>query len=77
GAFASMFPRRLEYSPYDTPQRLLSVGLYRGIAQSEPRGVTISSSPGHGDLLEIPMFTEEGFLTALLFENVPGGDLEV
>ncbi|WP_433607549.1 styrene monooxygenase/indole monooxygenase family protein [Prescottella agglutinans] len=77
GAFASMFPRRLEYSPYDKPQRLLSVGLYRGIAQSEPRGVTISSSPGHGDLLEIPMFTEDGFLTALLFENVPGGELEV
>ncbi|MFD7011244.1 styrene monooxygenase/indole monooxygenase family protein [Rhodococcus jostii] len=77
GAFASMFPRRPDLSPYDTPQRALSVGIYRGIAESEPRGVTISTSPGHGDLLEIPMYTEDGFLTALLFENIPGGDLEI
>ncbi|MBF6139121.1 monooxygenase [Nocardia farcinica] len=77
GAFASLFPRRPELSPYDTPQRKLCVGLYRGITESTPKGVTISTSPGHGDLLEIPMYAEDGFLTALLFENIPGGDLEI
>jgi 2-polyprenyl-6-methoxyphenol hydroxylase-like FAD-dependent oxidoreductase len=34
-------------------------------------------SPGHGELLELPIFSHDGFATALLFENVPGGDLEV
>ncbi|MGV9541490.1 styrene monooxygenase/indole monooxygenase family protein [Nocardia beijingensis] len=77
GAFASIFPRRADLSPYDTPQRILCVGLYRGIAESAPKGVTISTSPGHGDLLEIPMYTADGFRTALLFENIPGGDLEI
>ncbi|MFD4194830.1 MULTISPECIES: styrene monooxygenase/indole monooxygenase family protein [Amycolatopsis] len=77
GAFAALFPRRPELSPYDGPQRILSVGLYRGITYSEPKGVTISASPGHGELLEIPMYGKDGFTTALLFENVPGGDLEI
>jgi len=77
GAFASLFPRRPELSPYERPQRVLSVGTYHGVAYSEPKGVTISASPGHGELLEIPMYTDAGFTTALLFENVPGGDLEI
>ncbi|MCC3332214.1 styrene monooxygenase/indole monooxygenase family protein [Nocardia abscessus] len=77
GAFASLFPRRADLSPYDAPQRVLCVGLYRGITESSPKGVTISVSPGHGDLLEIPIYTADGFLTALLFENIPGGDLEI
>ncbi|KAA9150853.1 monooxygenase [Amycolatopsis acidicola] len=77
GAFASLFPRRPEASPYDRPQRALAVGLFDGITESSPKGVTISASPGHGELLEIPMYGPQGFTTALLFENVPGGDLEV
>ncbi|PXY29303.1 monooxygenase [Prauserella coralliicola] len=77
GAFSALFPRRPEYSPYDKPQRVLSVGCYNGISYSEPKGVTISVSPGHGELLEIPMYSAAGFTTALLFENVPGGELEI
>ncbi|PXY22965.1 styrene monooxygenase subunit StyA [Prauserella muralis] len=77
GAFSALFPRREDASPYDRPQRRLCVGLYRGIAESQPKGVTISVSPGHGELLEIPLYSAEGFVTALLFENIPGGDLEV
>ena len=72
-----MFAARPEKSPYDRPQRRLSAGIYAGIAYSEPKGVNIHFSPGHGELLELPIFSHQGFGTALLFENVPGGDLEV
>ncbi|GAA3823928.1 MULTISPECIES: styrene monooxygenase subunit StyA [Amycolatopsis] len=77
GSLSAMFPRRADKSPYDSPQRKLCVGLYEGIAHSEPRGVTMSISPGNGELLEIPIFSFAGHVTALLFENIPGGDTEV
>ncbi|HVV13879.1 styrene monooxygenase subunit StyA [Amycolatopsis sp.] len=77
GNMSAMFPRRADKSPYDTPQRKLCSGLYEGIARSEPNGVTMSISPGHGELLEIPMYSAAGHVTVLLFETVPGGDLEV
>jgi 2-polyprenyl-6-methoxyphenol hydroxylase-like FAD-dependent oxidoreductase len=77
GGMGELFPRRPEKSPYDRPQRRLSAGIYRGIAYSEPKGVNIHFSPGHGELLELPIYSHEGFGTALLLENVPGGDLEV
>ncbi|MGH3504809.1 MAG: styrene monooxygenase subunit StyA [Nocardioidaceae bacterium] len=76
GSLGDMFPRRADKSPYDTPQRKLCVGLYHGVAPSEPKGVTISVAPGQGELLEIPIYSFDGHVTALLFENVPGGDLE-
>ena len=64
-----------EKSPYDNPQRRLCVGLYSGVRDATPRGVTLSVSPGHGELIEIPTLTFSGMATALLMENVPGGDL--
>lgn len=77
GNMSAMFPRRADKSPYDIPQRKLCVGLYEGVAPTEPRGVTLSVAPGHGELLEIPMYSAAGHVTALLFENVPGGELEM
>ena len=77
GPLGQMFEHRPEMSPYDRPQRMLCVGLYSGVAPSEPRGVTLSVSPGQGELIEIPTLTFDGMATALLFENIPGGDLEV
>jgi hypothetical protein len=74
---ASLFPPLAGRTPYEKPPRRLCGGLYRGIAYSEPKRVTMSIAPGHGELLEIPMFSKDGFVTALLFENVPGGDTEV
>jgi 2-polyprenyl-6-methoxyphenol hydroxylase-like FAD-dependent oxidoreductase len=38
--------------------------------------VTFGVSPGHGEIIEIPIRTFEGNVTTLLFECVPGGDLE-
>jgi 2-polyprenyl-6-methoxyphenol hydroxylase-like FAD-dependent oxidoreductase len=73
----AMFAPRPDKSPYDRPQRRLSAGIYSGISYSEPKGVGVHLSLGHGELLELPITSREGFATALLFENIPGGDLEV
>jgi 2-polyprenyl-6-methoxyphenol hydroxylase-like FAD-dependent oxidoreductase len=77
GSLGAMFARRPEKSPYDRPQRRLSAGVYRGIAYSEPKGVGVCIAPGHGELLELPIYSREGFGDALLFEAIPGGDFEV
>lgn len=73
GEFFGHSPRR---APLAGPLRRLQVGLWTGIAENDPKGVSIAASPGHGDLLEIPMYSFDGRATALLFENVPGGELE-
>jgi 2-polyprenyl-6-methoxyphenol hydroxylase-like FAD-dependent oxidoreductase len=77
GGTSAMFPIIPGKSPYSRPQRRLCAGLYHGIAPSEPKGVTMSIAPPHGELLEIPTFSASGHVTVLLFENVPGGDTEV
>ncbi|TVZ06820.1 monooxygenase [Trebonia kvetii] len=77
GGTSAMFPVIPGKSPYSRPMRRLSAGLYHGIAPSEPKGVTMSIAPPHGELLEIPTFSANGHVTVLLFENVPGGDTEI
>jgi hypothetical protein len=76
GALGQMFAPDPVNSPIDHPLRLLCVGLYAGVRKTTPNGVTLSVSPGHGELIEIPTLTFSGHSTALLLENVPGGDLE-
>jgi 2-polyprenyl-6-methoxyphenol hydroxylase-like FAD-dependent oxidoreductase len=76
-AAGAMFAPLRDKCPYDKPQRRLSVGIYHGIDYSEPKGVGVHMSLGNGELLELPITSREGFATALLFENIPGGDLEV
>ncbi|MGY4691456.1 styrene monooxygenase/indole monooxygenase family protein [Salibacterium sp. K-3] len=76
GSFKNLFSRVAEHSPFTSPQRNLCAGLYSGVEYPNPRGTTISTSPGHGDLLEIPVYSFSGHVTALLFENVPEGDLD-
>jgi 2-polyprenyl-6-methoxyphenol hydroxylase-like FAD-dependent oxidoreductase len=76
GALAGLFPLRPERSPYDRPQRRLSVALWHGVEPAEPKGVTLSIAPGVGELLELPMYSFSGHVTALLFEIMPGGGLE-
>jgi 2-polyprenyl-6-methoxyphenol hydroxylase-like FAD-dependent oxidoreductase len=77
GGTSAMFPVIAAKSPYARPQRRLCAGLYHGIAPSQPKGVTMSIAPPHGELLEIPTFSASGHVTVLLFENVPGGETEV
>ena len=76
GGWSELFPA-VPGRSLDGPRRLLSAGLYTGIAYPAPLGVTFAVSPGHGELVEIPLQTFEGNATTLLFETHPGGDLEV
>ncbi|MBW0113753.1 styrene monooxygenase subunit StyA [Pseudonocardia abyssalis] len=77
GPFGQMFGRVPEHSPFDRPQRQLCVGVFRGISQLPTRAVVWSASPGAGEMIEIPFLTFGGMASALVFENHPGGDLEV
>lgn len=76
GPLGQLFGYRPEHTPYRAPQRKLCVGLYAGVRQSDPMNVTLSVSPGHGEMIVIPTVTFDGVATALLMENVPGGDLD-
>ena len=76
GPLANAFKPVIAWSPYDAPQRRLLAGLFSGIRPTNPVGATLSVSPGHGELIDIPLLTFGGMASALLFENIPGGDLE-
>jgi 2-polyprenyl-6-methoxyphenol hydroxylase-like FAD-dependent oxidoreductase len=76
GSLASVFERLANRSPYDRPQRLLLAALFTGVGRTNPVGATLSVSPGHGELIDIPILTFGGMASALLFENIPCGDLE-
>ena len=76
GPLGAMFEHDPAECPFQQPQRRLSVGLYDGIAHTDPMNVTLSLSPGAGELIVIPTITFSGIGTAILMENVPGGLLE-
>ncbi|OYN96206.1 monooxygenase [Enemella evansiae] len=76
-SFGEYFGERPEMSPYAKPQRHLAVGFWAGVAQTDPRAVTLSVTPGVGELLDLPILTFDGFASALLFENIPGGPAEI
>jgi 2-polyprenyl-6-methoxyphenol hydroxylase-like FAD-dependent oxidoreductase len=76
GPLGQLFTYRPEHTPYSQPQRRLCVGLYTGVRQPDPMNVTLSVSPGHGEMIVIPTITFDGVANALLMENLPGGDME-
>jgi 2-polyprenyl-6-methoxyphenol hydroxylase-like FAD-dependent oxidoreductase len=76
GPLGQLFAYKPEQTPYSQPQRRLCVGLYTGVRQPDPMNVTLSVSPGHGEMIVIPTITFSGVANALLMENVPGGDME-
>jgi hypothetical protein len=75
---ADLFPRIPERSRFAEPARVLSAGLYAGIEPTpESQYVTLSICPPHGEIIQIPMVSFDGDVSVILFECVPGGDLEV
>ncbi|HEX4077512.1 MAG TPA: styrene monooxygenase/indole monooxygenase family protein [Rhizomicrobium sp.] len=56
--------------------RTLTVGIFTGVRSADPQGVTLSVSPGNGELIDMPTFSFSGPIHALLMESVPGGELE-
>ena len=55
GPLANAFKPVIAWSPYDAPQRQLLAGLFSGIRPANPVGATLLSSPGHGELIDIPL----------------------
>ena len=77
GGLIDLFPPIPDRSPFQQPARLLSAGLYRGIADAgEPRHVVLSLLGPLGEIINIPMESHDGIVEVVLFECVPGGDLE-
>ena len=77
GGLSDLFPPLPGRSPFLQPARLLSAGLYRGVADAgEPRHVVLSLLGPLGEIINIPMLSRDGFVEVVLFECVPGGDLE-
>lgn len=72
---SELFPPRPERSRTE-PWRKLTAGLFRGIAKAEPNDVTLSVVPGSGEIIEIPILSFDGWVTALLIEAAPGSDHE-
>ncbi len=71
GGWSELFPS-IEGRSLAAPRRHLSAGIYTGVGYTRPLGVTFGVSPGHGEIIEIPIHTFEGNATALLFEAVAG-----
>jgi 2-polyprenyl-6-methoxyphenol hydroxylase-like FAD-dependent oxidoreductase len=77
GGLTDLFPQLEGRSPFQQPARLIAAGLYRGIADTgEPHNVVLSLLGPIGEIINIPMQTHDGWVEVVLFECVPGGDLE-
>lgn len=76
GPLGGLFEPDSAETPFDKPQRKLCVGLYTGISNTDPMNVTLSVTPGVGELIVIPVITFGGIGHTLLMENLPGGPME-
>lgn len=81
GELVAMFGRDASRSPYDAPQRALSVAYVHGM---NPRpehpdldAVRCNIVPGVGELFVMPTLTVTGRADILFWEGVPGGPLDV
>jgi 2-polyprenyl-6-methoxyphenol hydroxylase-like FAD-dependent oxidoreductase len=77
GGLVDLFPPLEGRSPFQQPARNLSAAIYRGIADTgAPHHVVLSLLGPLGEIINIPMQTDEGVLEVVLFECVPGGQLD-
>jgi len=72
---APALPRDPNRSIHTTPQRLLCAGLWHGVDEADPPGITFTLAPGAGEILQFPMLSQHGHVSAVLIEAVPGGPL--
>jgi 2-polyprenyl-6-methoxyphenol hydroxylase-like FAD-dependent oxidoreductase len=80
GELVDMFDRDPARSPYEQPQRVLSVAYVHGLAPRPEhpgtRAVRMSLIPGAGELFVIPALTLSGDCDILFWEAIPGGPLD-
>ncbi len=72
-----LFPRDRARSPFSQPPRVLTAGLYHGVAFPEPLGVSFNVSPGAGEIFQAPFFSFDGRVSTIMVEALPGSPLEV
>ncbi|ASU79260.1 oxygenase [Actinopolyspora erythraea] len=80
GELVQLFGRDPDRSPYNTPQRVLSVSYVHG-AERRPEhpdmdAVRFNVVPGVGELFVIPGLTLSGPCEIPFFEGIPGGPLD-
>ncbi|MFJ9434463.1 styrene monooxygenase/indole monooxygenase family protein [Streptomyces sp. NPDC101490] len=80
GELVSMFARDASRSPYDAPQRALSVAYVHGLGprpeHPEFDAVRCNLVPGVGELFVMPTLTMSGRADILFWEGVPGGPVD-
>ncbi|OKI09501.1 oxygenase [Streptomyces sp. CB02923] len=81
GELVSMFGRDTSRSPYDAPQRALSVAYVHGLGPRPEHpdfdAVRCNLVPGVGELFIMPTLTNSGRADILFWEGIPGGPLDV
>jgi 2-polyprenyl-6-methoxyphenol hydroxylase-like FAD-dependent oxidoreductase len=73
---SELFPRVPEHSPFCEPRRRILAVLCTGIRPSTPLGMTIQVVPGRGELLDFPLLREDGRVSCINVQAVPGGPFE-
>jgi 2-polyprenyl-6-methoxyphenol hydroxylase-like FAD-dependent oxidoreductase len=70
-----LFPRDPDRSPYTAPQRVLTAGLFHGIAPVEPSHIHFQVTEA-GEIFSTRILTADGPVHGMVVEALPGGPLE-
>lgn len=77
GAIGNLFARDPEKSPYDTPQRALALTYVTGLTpRPDFSAVCFNLIPGVGEYFVFPAITTSGPCEIMVFEGIPGGDMD-
>jgi len=77
GEIVSRFERDAARSPFSTPQRALALTYVTGMAPRTPYSrVCFNLIPGVGEYFVFPALTLSGPCEIMVFEGVPGGDMD-
>ncbi|MEQ3549783.1 styrene monooxygenase/indole monooxygenase family protein [Pseudonocardia nematodicida] len=80
GELVQLFDRNPALSPFERPQRALSLAYVHGVDRRPEHpdfsAVRFNIIPGVGELFVIPAYTLSGNCEILFFEGVPGGPLD-
>ncbi len=71
----AFFPRDPARSVHDAPQRRLYAGLWHGVDQLDPPGLSYSLSPGAGEVFQAPFLSKDGPVSVVLVDAIPDGPL--
>lgn len=73
---AHLFPRVPVGTPDTRRPRVICVGLFKGLASTGHRRLSLHVSPGCGEIISAELQTREGNVASILFEGVPGGPFQ-